>query len=96
MAVVVNFSLNVEKLPKEKYIKGKKGVYQNITLVINDEVDKFGNNVKTFVTQNQAEREEKQAKTYLGDGRVVWTNGNVNVAKQQVEKENDELTDMPF
>lgn len=96
MATVVNFSLNVEKLPKDKYIKGKKGVYQNITVVINDEVNDFGNNVKTFVTQTQAEREQKVAKTYLGDGRVVWTNGVVNVAKQQQEKENEELTDMPF
>ena len=39
------------------------------------------------VTQTQAEREQKVAKTYLGDGRVVWTNGVVNVAKQQQEKQ---------
>jgi len=96
MATLINISLNIEKFPKDKYIKGKKGVYQNITLSVNDENNQFGTNVKAFVTQTQEEREAKQEKIYLGDGRVVWTNGKVITSKDADGKKEDELTDMPF
>ena len=37
MAGLIAMSLDVSKLPKEKFIKGKKGVYYNFTVAINDE-----------------------------------------------------------
>ena len=96
MAVVVSFSNNVEKFPKEKYIKGKKGVYQNLTLVINDEVDQFGFNAKIFVAQTSEQRKAKEPKIYVGNGKVVWTDGNVKVAKESEPATEDDLTDLPF
>ncbi|MBC8304200.1 MAG: hypothetical protein H8E55_51640 [Pelagibacterales bacterium] len=97
MAVVINFSNNVEKFPKEKYIKGKKGVYQNLTVVINNEVDQFGFNAKVFVSQTTEERKAKTPKIYVGNGKVVWTDGKVNTAKQEVvQASEDDLTDLPF
>tara|TARA_R100001530_G_scaffold133837_1_gene107791 strand:+ start:1015 stop:1308 length:294 start_codon:yes stop_codon:yes gene_type:complete len=97
MAVVINFSNNVEKFPKEKYIKGKKGVYQNLTVVLNDEVDQFGFNAKIFVSQTTEERKAKTPKIYVGNGKVVWTDGKVNTAKQEViQASEDDLTDLPF
>ena len=96
MAVVVSFSNNVEKFPKEKYIKGKKGVYQNLTLVINDEVDQFGFNAKIFVAQTAEQRKAKEPKIYVGNGKVVWTDGNVKVAKESEPATEDDLTDLPF
>jgi len=97
MAVVINFSNNVEKFPKDKYIKGKKGVYQNLTVVLNDEVDQFGFNAKVFVSQTTEERKAKTPKIYVGNGKVVWTDGKVNTAKQEVvQASEDDLTDLPF
>tara|TARA_R110002051_G_scaffold88619_2_gene156032 strand:+ start:3134 stop:3433 length:300 start_codon:yes stop_codon:yes gene_type:complete len=99
MAGVITLSNNVEKFPKEKYIKGKKGVYQNVTMVISDEVDQFGYNVKLFVSQTTEERKAKLPKTYLGNGRVVWTDGIINLAEQPEQKETtdkDLPTDLPF
>lgn len=97
MAVVINFSNNVEKFPKDKYIKGKKGVYQNLTVVLNDEVDQFGFNAKIFVSQTTEERKAKTPKIYVGNGKVVWTDGKVNTAKQEVvQASEDDLTDLPF
>ena len=96
MAIVINFSNNVEKFPKEKYIKGKKGVYQNLTVVVNDEVDQFGFNAKVFVSQTTEERKAKKPKEYVGNGRVVWTDGKVSTAKQSEPAKEDDLTDLPF
>jgi hypothetical protein len=81
MASIVNFSIDLTKIPKDKIIDGKKGKYLPLTLTLNDELDNFGNNGPVTVAQSKEEREAKTAKVYLGNAKVNWTNGqNVNVA----------------
>lgn len=76
MATLINFSLKGHQLPKERWIKGKDGaMYMNLTVAINDDVDNYGNNVVVTCAQTKEERERKDKKTYLGNGRVVWYNG---------------------
>ena len=76
MASIITGSINLDQIPKDKIIKGKKGKYLNLTFVVNDEVDKFGNQGYIAVTQDKEERDAKAKKVYLGNSRVVWTNGN--------------------
>ena len=81
MASIIKASINLSEIPKDKIYVGKKGKYLPITITINDEVDQFGNQGPVVVEQTKEEREAKQAKTYLGNVRVVWTNGdNVDTA----------------
>ena len=79
MASIINASINLSEIPKDKIYVGKKGKYLPITITLNDEVDQFGNQGPVVVEQTKEERESKQAKTYLGNVKVVWTNGD-NVA----------------
>ena len=79
MASIIKASINLNDIPKDKIIIGKKGKYLPITITINDEVDQFGNQGPIVVAQSKEERESKAAKTYLGNVQVVWTNGD-NVA----------------
>mgnify|MGYP003661136255 FL=1 len=79
MASIIKASINLSEIPKDKIFVGKKGKYLPITITINDEVDQFGNQGPVVVEQTKEEREAKAAKTYLGNVRVVWTNGD-NVA----------------
>ena len=38
MGAIINASIRVDKLPKEKFIKGKDGaVYYNLTVSVNDD-----------------------------------------------------------
>ena len=76
MASIIKASINLSEIPKDKIFVGKKGKYLPITITLNDEVDQFGNQGPVVVEQTKEERESKQAKTYLGNTRVVWTNGN--------------------
>ncbi len=76
MASIIKASINLNEIPKHKIIDGKKGKYLPITITINDEVDQFGNQGPIMVEQSKEERESKAAKTYLGNVKVVWTNGN--------------------
>ena len=85
MSAIVNFSINVEDIDKSKLIKGKKGSYLNLTMSLNDET-RFGNNASICISQSQEEREAKEAKTYLGNGKVVWmSDAGVSVAEREQE-----------
>ncbi len=100
MSALINFSLNVAKLPKEKFIAGKDGaVYVNLTMSVNDET-RYGNNTGIYVSQTQEEREAKKQKTYLGNGKVVWNNGTIVNAEKEVQEvvqeHPKEEADLPF
>ena len=100
MASIIKTSINLNNIPKEKIFVGKKGKYLPITITLNDDVDQFGNQGPVVVDQSKEERESKAPKTYLGNVRVVWTNGTFpeaipleNKAKPQQVKSTD---DIPF
>lgn len=73
MAKIVNFSIDLKKIDKSKLIEGKKGTYLNLTASLNDEADAYGNDVAVYVSQSKEEREGKQKRNYLGNGKVVWS-----------------------
>ena len=77
MALILAASKNLNEIPKDKIIVGKKGKYLPISITLNDELDQFGNQGPVIVSQSKEEREAKQAKTYLGNVKLVWTNGEV-------------------
>ena len=81
MASIIKTSINLNNIPKDKIFNGKKGKYLPITITLNDELDQFGNSGPVVVQQSKEEREAKAAKVYLGNVKVVWTNGqNVDPA----------------
>ena len=75
MAGIVKASINLSAIPKDKIIVGKKGKYLPVSITVNDEPDQFGNQGPVVVDQSKEEREAKAPKTYLGNVKVVWTNG---------------------
>jgi len=98
MGAIINYSLRVDRLPKEKFIAGKDGaVYVNLTMSVNDET-RYGNNTSITVSQTQEEREAKKTKQYIGNGKVVWTDGTILKAEREEAKEvvTLETSDLPF
>lgn len=101
MSTLITGSIRVDKLPKEKFISGKDGaVYYNLTIAIQDET-RYGNNVAFMDSQTKEEREAKMPKTYLGNGKVIWTSdGVVQVAEREEEKVavavDEQSGDLPF
>ena len=87
MAGIIKTSINLSNIPKDKIITGKKGKYLPIAITVNDEVDQFGNHGPVIVDQSKEEREAKAAKTYLGNVKVVWTDGN-NVDRAPMDNNN--------
>ena len=82
MSTLIVGSIRVDKLPKEKFVKGKDGaVYYNLTISVQDET-RFGNNVAFMDSQTKEERYSKVQKNYVGNGKVVWTDGNITLAEK--------------
>jgi len=72
MSAILNFSL-----------KQEDGTYKYYTASINDQLDKFGNNVAITLQQTKEQREAKEKKVYVGNGKVAWTDGKIEVAKKE-------------
>jgi hypothetical protein len=68
MAGIIKASINLNAIDKSKIIEGKKGKYLPITI-------QFGNQGPVCIEQSKEEREAKTAKVYLGNVKVLWTNG---------------------
>lgn len=99
MSTLINLSLRVDQLPKEKFVAGKDGkVYYNFTVAVNDEANQFGQNVSAYDSQTKEEREAKKSKSYIGNGTVIWTDGNIKAIKKEnvAEKANSISDTLPF
>lgn len=91
MAQIFNASINLSKIDKSKIVthnaKGepfKNGnVFLNVQVIINDAPDQYGNVLKIVEQQTQEERESKQPKNYLANGKLVFD----SFAKQNEPKE---------
>jgi len=83
MSSLINVSINLDNLDKSKIVKGKKGNYYNITLSVQDQTSQFGDNVSLFDSQTKEEREAKAQRNYIGNGKVVFTDGTIVRAESQ-------------
>lgn len=84
MASIMKANIDLNKIPKDKIYKGKKGSYLPIVITINDELGMFGDSGPIIVEQTKDERDAKVDKVYLGNVKIVWTNGtNVDAAPKE-------------
>ena len=94
MSTLISGSIDLTKIDKEKLVNGK---YLNIQISINDNSDQYGNNVGITIGQSKEEREAKAKKTYVGNAKVVWTNGSIKVAEKVQENAPIQAKDdLPF
>jgi hypothetical protein len=95
MSTLISGSIDLTKIDKSKL---KDGKYLNVQISINDTTDNYGNNVAITLNQTKEEREAKEKKTYLGNAKVVWTDGVIKYAETgKAQKESKAVeNDLPF
>jgi|TARA_R100000479_G_C6395196_1_gene206816 hypothetical protein len=92
MGILINGSINVSKLPKDKLDRSKKGeLFYNFTMSVEDETDQFGNNVGIWDSQTKEQREAKEKRNYTGNAKVVWTDGKVAVADKKASAADEKV-----
>lgn len=101
MAALIETYLKVETLETILSVlktKGEKGV--RLTTAINNEQDNYGNNVAQWVSQSKEDREAGKKKFYTGNGKVLWTDGQIAKAEKQENKPAPDATtsndDLPY
>ena len=87
MAGLVNVSLDLSKIDKTKV---KDGKYLNAIVAIGDDTNQYGQNASMYISQSKEEREAKEARTYIGNGKVVWNDGNIVNAERVEQVTNSE------
>lgn len=95
MSAILNLSIDLSKVDKSKLVDGK---YLNTQIFINDET-KYGNNVSMAYSQSKEQREAKEPKQYIANGKVVWTDNVIKVAEKEVENvvnNANNSSDLPF
>jgi hypothetical protein len=87
MPAIIAISLTKEQLdsfPKTAIYEGKK-TYYKMSVIVNDENDKFGQNVTVTAEQTAEERSAKAPKVFIGNGKVVWVKGDIKTSKELSE-----------
>ena len=94
MSAILNLSIDLSKVDKSKLVDGK---YLNTQIFINDET-KFGNNVSMAYSQSKEQRDAKESKQYIANGKVVYVNNGIVVAEKEVNNtpKVEENNDLPF
>ena len=99
----IDISIDVTKLDKERFYKGKKGIYANLTMFIDTEVTgQYGDH--GFLTQkiSKEEKENGIKLPILGNAKIFFTEGGQAAARPDPYKQGEHLwnssdsSDVPF
>ena len=86
---IISASIDLTKIDKSKINNHKNGsAYYNIVIFIKDEKDQYGNDCAISQSQSKEEREAKDKKVYIGNGKSVW-DGNAS-------SQSENKADLPF
>ena len=80
MSAIISLGINRDKL-----VFNDTG-WANVTVFLDDNTNSYGQNASAIMEQSKEQREAKEPRTYLGNGKVVWTDGNIKTA-DKVERE---------
>jgi hypothetical protein len=97
MSTIISASIDLAKIDKKNIYEKDGKKYLSLQISVNDET-KYGNNVSVAIGQTKEQREAKVDKTYLGNGKVVWTDGKITIAdkQDQPQMKSSQKDDLPF
>lgn len=85
MSAIINASIDLSKVDKSRIFEKDGKKWLNLSISVNDET-RYGNNVGIALSQSKEEREAKTQKTFIGNGKVAWTDGSIVVATKEEEQ----------
>lgn len=77
MGAWIEVNLDLEKLDKSRVSKTENGTYYRALVKVVDEYQ-YGKNAYVITSYEKENKPEKEHK--IGNGRVVWTDGNIEKA----------------
>ena len=97
MSTIIAGSIDLNKIDKSRIVEGKNGAkYYNLSIIINDEKDKFDNDCSIQEGQTKEERAAKAPRKYLGNGRVVHKSDGTSKPTSPTFTGSNDNDDLPF
>jgi hypothetical protein len=97
---LLGIKIDVTKLDKSRFFEGKNGAkYADLDIWINDEEDQFGYHASVNQSQTKEERDAKEKKIYVGNGKKLfgWDNeSSARPATASAATSQDDGDDIPF
>jgi hypothetical protein len=96
---LLSVSIDVTKLDKTRFYQGAKGTYCNLDIWVNEEEDQYGNHASVNQSQTKEERDAKEKKIYVGNGKKLfgWDNeSSARPATASAATSQDDGDDIPF
>ena len=100
MAKALVGRINVQAIDKAKLFKGAKGVYCDVIIWVNDELDQYGNVASIQQTLTREERDAGAKKIYLGNLKDLETikagKGQAPAVTHANDSKDEADSDLPF
>lgn len=93
---IVSLRIDVTKISKEKLFVGKKGTYLEVCILVSDEPSKFDTPCSIWERETKEERDAKKDRTYLGNGKIIWQEGEAIENKTEPTEVKSLPSDLPF
>jgi hypothetical protein len=100
--MIIKLNIDVTKLDKKRLHAGNKGTYANLTVLLRDETDQYGNDGMIVEDVSKEEREGGKKGTIVGNARIIGnrnqtqTTANNRSQPQQKPQDDDGFDDCPF
>jgi len=94
---IISASIDLTKIDKsliKEHSNGSK--YYQISIILNDEKDQYGNDVSISNGQTKEQREAREKKTFIGNGKVVWEGENRSNSSTSQTQSGSIDNDLPF
>lgn len=96
MSTIISASIDLTKIDKTRIIQGKNGAeYYNLTIIVNDTKDQYGNDISVQQGQTKEERAVKAKAVYIGNGKKIWE-GKTEPKQQSSNGSANDNDDLPF
>lgn len=106
MSKLISISIDLSKIDKSQikttdkdgnpFKNGAK--YLNVTMDLKDHPDQFGNHCSLWHSQTKEQRDAKEARVFIGNGKVFWSGQSHSSANdlQNAPSEQVNGDDLPF
>ncbi len=91
MKIGFNLSIDVTKLDKSRFYKGKKGTYAKLTCFVDtEEASQYGDHGTITQELSKEDRDNGVKLPILGNAKVFWKDGQSGQQSQGRQKQNNQ------
>jgi hypothetical protein len=93
--MIIKLNIDVTKLDKKRFHKGAKGTYANLTVLLKDSPDQYGNDGMIVEDVSQEERQAGTKGAIVGNARIAGQKPKAQSAPAPSSAADDD-SDIPF